>query len=118
MKSPEQTLWKAVLLTAVEDALQGVRSVEVSTARAVADARAKLWFTQPTENMANVCNLAGFDPVAVRDAMRKRIAELQPDVMPDRGGVPADLPALTGTGAETAAQDMPEIEFPNHEEAA
>lgn len=112
MKSPEQTLWKAVLLTAVEDALQGVRSVEVSTARAVADARAKLWFTQPTENMADVCNLAGFDPVAVRDAMRKRIAELQPDVMPDRG-VPADLPALTGTGAGTAAQDRLEIGFQN-----
>lgn len=69
-------LWQAVLLRAVDDALNGVPSMNGGSyeqrARETREARAFL--TTPNKDFTMVCECAGFDPEAVRDRMRTLIA--------------------------------------------
>ncbi len=71
-----QELWQSVLQMAVDDALVG--NNEAGTGRETrikATHRAREYLTQPNSDFNEVCTLAGLDPEAVRDAMRKRLAE-------------------------------------------
>lgn len=76
-RDPRRDLWQAVLLTTVEDALIGAPSMaghpKVTRIRQIEEARRYL--TRPSKDLTTVCTLAGLDPEAVIDAMRKRIAD-------------------------------------------
>ncbi|MBB5723206.1 hypothetical protein FHS72_002843 [Loktanella ponticola] len=69
-----QTLWQEVLRLAIEDALVGNGdSGTTRAARKHATHLARLYLTKPNEDFDVVCTLAGLEPIAVRDAMRKRL---------------------------------------------
>lgn len=74
--SAERDLWQAVLLQAVTDALEGVASGGSTSneTRIRMTEEARRYLTTPSQDLSTVCNLAGLDPVAVMEAMRKRIA--------------------------------------------
>jgi|SRR6056300_95589 len=64
--SPEQRLWKAVIGTAAEDA---VNIAELN----VKDHEAENYFLNPGRNFYTVCQYAGLDPEYVLRKMRKAI---------------------------------------------
>lgn len=72
-----RALWQAVLARAVDDALHGVAAVGSAqrNQREAAIAEARTFLTTPSQDLETVCTLAGLDPVAVMDRMRKQIAE-------------------------------------------
>lgn len=81
--SPEQDLWRNVLLVAVEDALygnmrRGTGKHEVSQWQTTAQVRecqsARNYLTSPSHDLSIVCNLAGLDMQAVIDNMKRQIA--------------------------------------------
>lgn len=76
MTTPEQAIWQTVLVQAVNDALIGVTGNESGTRKAKIEATraARRYFTEPHKDFATVCTIADLDPVAVREAMIKRIA--------------------------------------------
>lgn len=71
-----QRLWQEVLYTAIEDALIGSNDSGTSEqAKRSATYRARSYLTKPNADFNQVCSLAGLDPNAVRDAMRKRLSK-------------------------------------------
>lgn len=73
--SAERNIWQAVLLQAVTDALEGVpggMGNRDTRLRLTEDARRYL--TRPSKDLSTVCALAGLDPEAVIERMRKQIA--------------------------------------------
>lgn len=72
--SAEQSLWRAVLLQAVQDAMSGVESARAKGDKIAATQAARDYITTPSTGMNMVCILADLEPNAVREAMAKRIA--------------------------------------------
>lgn len=83
---PHRDLWQAVLLQAMDDALLGVSANGTSARRATSAAvqqemriaatkRARAYLTRANDGLATVCHLAGLDPQAVMEHMRKRLAD-------------------------------------------
>lgn len=84
----EKDLWQAVLMLAVDDALLGAdaqaahhhngqigkRGLTLVAKRIAATNAARHYLTTPSEDLSLVCHLAGLDPQAVMEHMRKRIA--------------------------------------------
>ncbi len=71
----ERELWQQVLLQAVNDALHGVPGGMSNKAVRIRDTHAaRDYLTTPSQDLSMVCNLAGLDPVAVIERMRKQIA--------------------------------------------
>lgn len=70
-----QNLWQQVLQVAVDDALVGNSDSGASkAARIHATHLTRTYLTKPNQDFDDVCHLAGLDPVAVREAMSKKIA--------------------------------------------
>ena len=88
--TPEQTLWSEVLYLAVIDALEGM-TICGGTANPDTRSRqteaARRYFTQPSADFAMVCNMAGLDPVAVREHITRQISTAPtPAEIAARGG--------------------------------
>lgn len=70
----ERSLWAAVLLQAIEDALEGARidarSIEL---RIAYTERCRRYLTTPNPDLAHVCGLAGVDMETLIERMAKRI---------------------------------------------
>lgn len=83
MSTPEQNLWREVLLVTVHDALNGYpNSGTPKAARLKATHDARRYLTVPNPDFDMVCTMADLDPVAVREAMIKRLADApSPDDM-------------------------------------
>ncbi len=66
--NPEQALWQAVLLQAVEEALQGPKNVtRLQRAREWQEARD--YITTPSKDLAMVCAMAGVEMEALVERM-------------------------------------------------
>lgn len=78
----EQALWGAVLLSTVQDALEGVsaaNSRHPSVAARITETKAaRRYLTTYSEDLATVCSLAGFDIDFIIQHMRRLIAEAPP----------------------------------------
>jgi AraC-like DNA-binding protein len=77
MEFNEEKLWFAVLQRAVQDALSGEIEPELQQ-------EAITWLTQPNEDFDAVCENAGKEPVHVRKAILRRLAEHQPQPKPSK----------------------------------
>ena len=78
LRSPQHAFWQAVLLAAVQDAIHGIPSVvNVKSAqlRAVANHRARAYVLMPNADFNQVCHLAGFDPISLREVMTRICAQ-------------------------------------------
>lgn len=76
MTTPEQYLWREVLLIAVQDALTGsTASGLTGPAKIKATHTARRYLTIANPDFDLVCTMADLDPVAVREAMIKRLAK-------------------------------------------
>ena len=77
MSAPARDLWPTVMMQAVRDAT--ARTDLPNKAEVEARMEARAWFDEAGEDFAEVCELAGLDPVAVSEAWKsgeiKRIAE-------------------------------------------
>lgn len=71
----EQNLWSEVLHLTVQDAMEGSTGGHDRRAKIKQTYGARAYLTTPNEDLNIVCTLADLDPVAVREAMIKRIAE-------------------------------------------
>lgn len=75
MTTPEQTLWREVLALAVQDAIVGSTDAgQTKQTKINQTIQARTYLTTASADLATVCTLADLDPVAVREAMIKRIA--------------------------------------------
>lgn len=78
----EQALWAAVLLSTVQDALEGVSGTigrHPSVAARIAETKAaRRYLTTYSEDLATVCSLAGFDVEFVMYHTRRLITEAPP----------------------------------------
>ena len=64
-KNPIQSLWRSVLIVALEDALgKGFKSYGMSYKNY--DDSARRWFTDPNADFKAVCTFAGFDHEYIR----------------------------------------------------
>ena len=76
MTTPEQDLWREVLLVAVQDALTGCTSSGApKSAKLKATHEARRYLTEANPDFDMVCTMADLDPMAVREAMTKRLAD-------------------------------------------
>lgn len=96
--NPQRALWQAVLAQAVEDALYGAPLSDSGSGdkqhRIRATKSTRDWLTTPSRDLAEVCHLAGLDPQAVMQHMRKRIAEAPtPEELVARRKPPKPKPA-------------------------
>lgn len=75
-QSPQRDLWQSVLLVTIQDALYGPAAADVShkIARTQVCAQARHYLTQPSDDLAEVCGLAGIDMQALIDRLRPQIA--------------------------------------------
>ena len=72
--NPERSLWRNVLIVALEDALgRGWRSYGLSYGHRASSARA--YFLEPNADFKIVCHYAGFDHEYVREKVRKFLKE-------------------------------------------
>jgi len=70
-------LWQAVLMRAIEDAVQGVPVDGRSSERREFETQeARRFLTRPSADLDLVCTFAGVDPEAVREAFAKRAKRL------------------------------------------
>lgn len=65
--SPEQKIFKAVIMLAFEDA----RSLTRSRTAAVLKSKAHRWFTDGGKDFVLICNLAGYEPNLIKDRYLK-----------------------------------------------
>lgn len=73
--NPHRTLWQEVLLQTIEDALLGP-SLDLSEERRVRTCKAaRAYLTTASKDLEQVCQLAGFDPMAVLQKLRTKIAQ-------------------------------------------
>lgn len=71
-------LWQAVLMRAIEDAVQGVPVDGRSSERREFETQeARRFLTRPSADLDLVCTFAGVDPEAVRERMRAQISHCQ-----------------------------------------
>lgn len=69
-----ETLWRSVLMAAVEDALTGAQLGSTKQAKVSATYEARAYIVTPNSDFNEVCALAGLDPVAVRERLIPQIA--------------------------------------------
>ncbi|QKK28897.1 hypothetical protein FE844_004600 [Rhizobium indicum] len=113
-----EILWRTVLLHSVQEAF-GIGFVnEPAKNRVVMIRDARDYIMRPAKGFIDVCNLAGFDPDAVRERLIPRIkAARSPEELAvlkrTKGspGVVADFPSVLGTGGGSTAHEIPEISF-------
>ena len=90
--SAQRQLWCAVLHEAVTDAVHGPTAVQSGTitekGRTATWQRARDYILRPNRDFLDVCELAGVDPVAVREAVAKQ-CEDHPITGKLRGKLPA-----------------------------
>lgn len=95
--NPQRALWQAVLAQAVEDAIYGASLSAASKTRQhriAATKAARAWLTTPSRDLAEVCHLAGLEPQAVMEHMRKQIAQAPtPEELVSRRKPPKPKPA-------------------------
>jgi hypothetical protein len=65
--SPDQNLWRMVIVQALIDATANPGTANKYRRRDIAEARE--WLLRPSADFDTVCNLAGFDPLVIRDAV-------------------------------------------------
>ncbi len=115
-----ENLWREVLFLAIRDAVMGVRiGARDRCDRARLTHEARNYILHYNRDFNEVCSLAGLDPEAVREHVAKQIAAAPtPEELAvvvhrpiGRPGVVSNLPALTGTGAWSTAQETPNITF-------
>ena len=70
-----RTLWQAVLIQAFTDA--GIDKPVLKSDEMQAQAQARSWLSSRSQDLANVCYLAGTDPSTVMQAWKKRKSELK-----------------------------------------
>ena len=71
----ERSLWAAVLLQAIEDAVDGARLDQSDMARKIDYTEVcRRYLTTPSRDLAEVCGLAGVDMEMLIERMVKRIA--------------------------------------------
>ncbi len=72
--NPERSLWRNVLIVALEDAIgKGWRDYGIT--RAFRAERAQAYFLEPNRDFALVCQYAGFDHEYIRNKVKKFIKE-------------------------------------------
>jgi hypothetical protein len=85
----ERSLWCAVVLAAIDDAIG--RRIPVDSASATTRARvrdeARDWLLKPNRDFDFVCSLAGFDPDAVREGVVPLLTASGPSDAPHLGAV-------------------------------
>lgn len=95
--NPHRALWQAVLMQAAEDAIYGASLSAASKTRQhriAATKAARAWLTTPSRDLAEVCHLAGLEPQAVLENMRKQIAQAPtPEELASRRKPPKPKPA-------------------------
>ncbi|HHW34340.1 MAG TPA: hypothetical protein GXX24_09420 [Paracoccus solventivorans] len=95
--NPQRALWQAVLMQAAEDAIYGASLSAASKTRQhriAATKAARAWLTTPSRDLAEVCHLAGLEPQAVMEHMRKQIAQAPtPEELVSRRKPPKPKPA-------------------------
>ncbi|MDH6265640.1 hypothetical protein M2360_001030 [Rhizobium sp. SG_E_25_P2] len=75
-------LWRAVLLTAIEDAVHGPPHAGSHTQKLREIGAARAYILKPNPDFAEVCTLAGCDPEAVRDRVAVMISKApSPDTL-------------------------------------
>ncbi|MBE7183440.1 MAG: hypothetical protein INR68_03415 [Methylobacterium mesophilicum] len=109
------SLWAAVINQALLDATAALppsafKDGQVRGAAAAERARAREWFSRGSADFIEVCNLAGFDPEAVREGANFAIARADRAERQDRGRA-FNLSAFKGTGAGSDEQNTPELEI-------
>ncbi|MBY3070750.1 hypothetical protein HFO71_10395 [Rhizobium laguerreae] len=113
-----EILWRTVLLNSVQEAF-GIGFVNESAKNRVMMIRdARDYIMRPAKGFIDVCNLAGFDPDAVRERLIPRIKaapspeELAVVKWPKRKpGVVADFPSVLGTGGGSNAFERDHLSF-------
>ncbi len=73
-KDPERSLWRNVLIVALEDAI-GKGWKDYGITRAFRAERAQAYFLEPNRDFALVCQYAGFDHEYIRNKVKKFIKE-------------------------------------------
>ena len=73
-KNPERSLWRNVLIVALEDAI-GKGWKDYGITRAFRAERAQAYFLEPNRDFALVCQYAGFDHEYIRNKVKKFIKE-------------------------------------------
>jgi hypothetical protein len=71
--SKEKDLWCAVILQAIEDAIEPSQCPAYQ--RSLLRDQARIWLTHPNKHFRDVCNLAGMDAEQVRTRAKLIIAE-------------------------------------------
>lgn len=97
MTTPEQNLWREVLLLTVQDALTGCTSSGTpKAAKLRATHEAQRYLTVANRDFDLVCTMADLDPVAVREAMIKQLANAPtPEALISAGAARTDPIYLT-----------------------
>ena len=72
--NPELCLWRSVLLRILDDAAERYPDLHQGARTAIAR-EACAWVLGSSADFVEVCVLAGLDPCAVRDELRRRIAD-------------------------------------------
>jgi hypothetical protein len=104
-RSPEETLWRAVIEQHLRDALSLNKQRDEQRLRN----EARKWFKQRDATYRYVCELAGFDPDELAD---KALALFeQTDRKRAAPGVVPDFQVRSRTGGGSDAQDSAKLEF-------
>ncbi|MCB5411879.1 hypothetical protein [Pseudogemmobacter faecipullorum] len=82
----ERELWQEVLLCAINDALNAPTTSAGESRRIQQAHEARAYLTTPSDDLAEVCSLAGIDMDALLDRMQKRLADAHP--LPPRPKLP------------------------------
>jgi hypothetical protein len=77
--NPQSSLWLAVLLRAVEDALRPIKTGNNGLSREKQMQDARDYLTTPSRDLLMVCNYAGLDMEAFIDRMKVQIANAVDD---------------------------------------
>ena len=115
--NPQRQLWCAVLLAAVDDAVTGPPSLEgtpTPAAKAHAWRRARDYVLTPNRDFADVCHLAGLDPVAVRERVAAQCLAHPLPPLPVRETKPAPAPKPKPKPAPKATTHHPRTVFLTH----
>ncbi|MCB5409154.1 hypothetical protein [Pseudogemmobacter faecipullorum] len=74
----ERDLWQEVLLCAINDALNAPTTSAGESRRIRQAQEARDYLTTPSDDLAEVCSLAGIEMDALLERMRKRLADAAP----------------------------------------
>ena len=117
-----ENLWRAVLMTVINDALAGISAgIDSEQDRIRLTYEARNYILRYNRGFNEVCSLAGLEPDAVREHVAKQIAAAPlPETLcttnkrtgrQRKPGVVSNLPAFEGTGGGSTLQESTNITF-------